>query len=115
QGYWLRERAGGGWRGTWHSDLVPREATRAVLSWKIDLSKRPGELQRLAAALAQLAVPVARYDTPDGGEADLAAMLRDHGGEVRRRHAVDEAIAEDPERSAGELVEELDRRGLLEP
>lgn len=115
QGYWLRERAGGGWRGAWHTDLVAPRSTRAVLAWKTDLTKRPRELERLAASLARLDVPVARFDEPQDDAAALAAVMRRHGADVRRHHAIDALTAQDPMLPADELVEELDRRGLLVP
>jgi hypothetical protein len=36
QGYALRERAGGGFRGAWHADLVSPHDSRVVVSWEIN-------------------------------------------------------------------------------
>jgi hypothetical protein len=114
QGYGLRERATG-WRGAWHTDLVSPRGASAAMSWKIDLTKRAAEVMRLAERLAAHDVPVAAFNEPADDATTLAAMMRHHGAEARREHAVDALIAEDPTLSAGELVEELDRRGLLAP
>lgn len=72
-------------------------------------------LDLLAAKLAALEIPAAQFDEPRDDAALLAAAMRQHGSEVRRHHAVDALIAEDPTLPADELVEELERRGLLAP
>jgi hypothetical protein len=81
------------------------------MSWKMDLTKRSAELTRLA----ELDVPVTTFGSPVNDGTDLAAMMRQHGAETRRQHAVDAFITHAPTLTAEELVDELDRRGLLAP
>ena len=115
QGYALRERAGGGWSGKWQTDLVRSRASRAVLSWPSEMRRPLQELATLEAALVALDVPRARLDAPEDPEGGLAAAMRRHGAEVRRNHAVDAAIAANPELPAAELLEALEEQGLLSP
>jgi hypothetical protein len=66
--------------------------TRAVTSWKIDLTRRAAELTTLATRLAELDVQVARFEAPASDGQDLASMMRRQGAEVRRQHAVNAFI-----------------------
>jgi hypothetical protein len=114
QGYALRERAGGGFRGAWRADLMTPDSARSAVSWEIDLRKPHKRVEPLAHALATLDVPRPQFDEPDATDS-VAALMRTHGAEVRRNHAVDALIAADPTTPADELIDELDARGLLTP
>jgi len=115
QGYSVRERAGGGWSGKWHTDLVRRRGARPALAWPSDLRKAAAKLGPLEAALSELDVPRPEFDEPADHAGQLAAAMRRHGAEVRRIHAVDAAIAADPAQPADELLEALEEQGLLSP
>jgi hypothetical protein len=114
RGYTLRERAGGGWRGAWRAELIAPDGSRTAASWEIDVRKPRKNLEPLAQTLAS--VDPARPQFPAAHDSpSLADLMRQHGDEVRRNHAVDALIASDPTAPADELLEELDARGLLDP
>lgn len=115
QGYSLRERAGGGWRGAWHCDLLVPRGAPAVASWEIELRKPGKTLEPLARVLASLDVPAPRIDRSGEDSGILTAAMREHGDEVARHHAIDALIASDPLVPADEFLEELEARGLLAP
>jgi hypothetical protein len=113
QGYWLRERSVG-LRGIWHNDLCHPQG-HLVQSWPT-VARHPHKVvEPLAADLAGLDIPVTEDDEPlDRGEA-LEVIMREHGRELLRRHETDSYLAKHPMSSADELLDHLDRRGLLAP
>jgi hypothetical protein len=113
QGYSLRQRSAG-WRGAWHADLMPPGARRAVLSWPIEASNPAARVHALSRTLASLDVPTARKQ-PDPDSAVIAEIMREHGAELQRAHAIDALNAADPTLPADEFLEELETRGLLDP
>ena len=113
QGYSIRERAGGGWRGAWRSELLAGNGTATGTSWEIELRKPERTLEPLAHLLQSLDVPAPRIDTAAAHSSVLAAAMREHGSEVRRKHAIEALIASDPLLPGDEFVEELESRGLL--
>ena len=115
QGYSLRQRAGGGWRGAWRADLLATDGARAVASWEVELRKPGKTLEPLARVLASLDVPTPRTDRIPRNGGILAAAMREHGDEVRRNHAIDALIASDPLVPGDEFVQQLEARGLLAP
>lgn len=108
KGYWLRQRAGGGWRGAWRADLMPPKAARAALSWQIR-PRRPGkELAALVGRISSLDVPTYRSDRSLGEDTALIATMQDHGNEVRRQQAIDALIAADPAAPMDDFLRALD-------
>jgi hypothetical protein len=114
QGYSLRQRAGGGWRGAWRADLLPGGGARPALSWEIELRKPEQELPALACHASRLDVPTYRSDESQASEGLLESAMRDHAGEVSRRQAIDALAAADPAAPVDDFLRELDARGLLE-
>jgi hypothetical protein len=115
QGYWLRQRAGGGWRGAWRADLLPPNGARTALSWEIRPRSPGKELAALVRRAASLDVPTYRSTESVRDDTPLAAMMREHGDEVGRRQAIAALIAADPAAPIDDFLRELEARGLSEP
>ena len=116
QGYSLRERAGGGWRGAWHSDLLSVGTNpRAVASWEIELRKPGKTLEPLARLLVSLDVPRPVIEAGAVETVSLVAAMREQGRDARREHAIDALIAADPLAPGDEFLDNLESRGLLMP
>jgi hypothetical protein len=113
QGYALRQRAGGGWRGAWRADLLAQGTARPALSWEIELRKPEQELSALACRASRLDVPTYRADESEGGDGSLNEAMRDHAYEVTRRQTIDALAAADPAAPLDDFLRELDARGLL--
>lgn len=112
QGYWLRERSRG-MRGAWHNELCCREGD-AVHTWPTT-PKHPHQIVGpLAAALAELDVPVAQDRGVERGEA-LEILMREHSTHRLREHETNAYLAANPLSSADDLLDHLDRKGLLGP
>ena len=107
QGYTLRQRAVGGWRGAWHAELVSPQNSRTVMSWEIELRKPTRTLEPLASALVALNPPTPQPDRATDDHGSVVAAMRARGGEIQRTHAIDALIASDPLMPADELLEEL--------
>jgi hypothetical protein len=114
QGYWLRQRAGGGWRGAWKAELLPAGGSRPSIAWEIELRRPAAELGALTDGLVSLDVPSYRPDRSDDDLDFLVSSMRHHGKEVRRRHGVDALIAADPASPTDDFLRELEARGLLD-
>jgi len=114
RGYWLRQRAGGGWRGAWRADLLPPGGSRPALSWEIQLRKPEMELAALSGSITALDPPAYRSDEVTGNDDLLVEAMRQHGDEVRRRQAIDALIAADPAAPIDDFLQVLDTQGLLD-
>jgi hypothetical protein len=112
-GYWLRERSVG-LRGIWHNDLCHPQG-HLVQSWPTVPRHPHRVVEPLAGALAGLDLPVPGDDERlDRGKA-LEVIMRERGRELLRRHETDSYLAKHPMSSADELLDHLDRKGLLGP
>lgn len=110
-GYTLRQRAGGGLRGAWRTDLMPPNPSKATLSWESE-PRKGTRLDQLACTLATIGRPPSRAQQNASGS--VAELMRRVSTDTQRRQAVDGLIAEHPEMPVDDLLEIMERRGLLE-
>ncbi|MDX6587420.1 MAG: hypothetical protein QOI31_1893 [Solirubrobacterales bacterium] len=107
-GWTVRLRRAGAIRSAWHVDLL-RSGT-ALCSWPV-VSRVIDELDGLDLRLERLA----EQGPPAPAAGGLAAYMDQVHADVVRDHEVVSVIRQNLEMPMDELLELLDRRGLLEP